>query len=66
MTLGIAGVVACGPSPPPENDTEGSSSSTTNTSNGTMTGLPMTSPLPGTDPTIDRASVEAPPRRLDA
>ncbi|WP_224194154.1 FG-GAP repeat domain-containing protein [Nannocystis pusilla] len=55
MTLGVFGVVACGPSPPPENDTEGGSSSTTNTSNGSMTGLPMTSPLPGTDPTITTA-----------
>ncbi|MCY1053986.1 hypothetical protein [Nannocystis sp. SCPEA4] len=55
VTLGIVGVVACGPSPPPENDTEGGSSSTTNTSNGSMTGLPMTSPLPTTDPTITTA-----------
>lgn len=55
IALGVVGVVACGPSPPPENDTDGGSSSS---GNGPMTGLPMNTDgptLPSTDPTITTA-----------
>ncbi|MFZ6178108.1 FG-GAP repeat domain-containing protein [Nannocystis pusilla] len=51
----VVGVVACGPTPPPESDTEGGSSDSSG--GGSISGVPMTSggptsPQPSTDPTI--------------